>query len=175
MNNLKSIKQIAYIRNILNQKSYKGIFNPVNKDKYIGKFPINFKSGYELKFMQYCDLCENIKKWGYETHIIEYVDFLNKTSDNSPIIRRYFTDFYVEYYNPINNQIKKCLIEIKSSNQVKPPIRGKNKETLLEKQKIFIKNMEKWKAAKEYCKKHNMDFYIITEQQLNKSNFNFIA
>jgi len=27
----------------------------------------------------------------------------------------------------------------------------------------YIKNMSKWKAAKEFAAKHNMKFYIITE------------
>lgn len=173
MNNnmTKKIKHIAYIRNILNQSSYKGTFNPINKEKYIGKLPINFKSGYELKFMQYCDLCKNILKWGYETHIIEYLDFLNKSGDNEPILRRYFIDFYVEFYNTKENIIKKYLIEIKSSNEVKIPKRAKTPEKLLERQKIFIKNIEKWKAATNYCKQHNMEFIILTEKELNKNTF----
>jgi hypothetical protein len=43
----------------------------------------------------------------------------------------------------------------------------KKKSNLLYEQVQWSINTDKWNAAKEFCKKNNMEFLIITEKHLN--------
>ncbi len=54
-------------------KTYRqGIFEPTNKNKYKGsKLPV-FRSSWELKFMRFCDMNENVVSWGSESLKIPY-------------------------------------------------------------------------------------------------------
>ena len=72
--------------------AYKGRYRPSNERKYIGN-PNNiiYRSLWERKFMQYCDLNENILEWASEEISIPYI---------SPIDRKrhkYYPDFYIKY------------------------------------------------------------------------------
>mgnify|MGYP001255491249 CR=1 FL=1 len=73
---------------------HQGKFNPQNPQKYRGdRTKIVYRSSYELKFMKWCDLNDNIKEWGSEEIAIPY---------RSPIdgkIHRYFPDFYIKVNN----------------------------------------------------------------------------
>ena len=71
------------------KKLHQGRFKPKNSAKYVGD-PTNiiYRSSYELKFMKWCDINDNITEWGSEEVAIPY---------RSPIdnrIHRYFPDFY---------------------------------------------------------------------------------
>ena len=82
--------------------SYKGKYYPRYPKKYKGD-PRNiiYRSLWERKFMNYCDLTETISEWQSEEFWIPY---------RSPIdnrIHRYFPDFFVKY---IDKQGKKRTI-----------------------------------------------------------------
>jgi len=135
---------------------YKGKFIPRNPIKYLGDLKsIVYRSSYELKFMNWCDLNESVKGWASEEVAIPYRNPL----DNK--VHRYMVDFYIEVDK------KKYLIEVKPERFTKPP------ETQKRKTKRYIQevaqygvNEAKWKSAKEFCKKQNMEFMIITEKEL---------
>jgi hypothetical protein len=135
---------------------YKGKFIPRNPMKYLGDLKsIVYRSSYELKFMNWCDLNESVKGWASEEVAIPYRNPL----DNK--VHRYMVDFYIEVDK------KKYLIEVKPERFTKPP------ETQKRKTKRYIQevaqygvNEAKWKSAKEFCKKQNMEFMIITEKEL---------
>ena len=68
--------------------SYKGIYRPSNPKKYKGDSQnIIYRSLWERKFMNYCDLNENILEWASEEFWIPYLD---PTTNR---VRRYFPDF----------------------------------------------------------------------------------
>ena len=55
--------------------SYKGIYRPSNPKKYKGDSKnIIYRSLWERKFMNYCDLNENILEWASEEFWIPYLD-----------------------------------------------------------------------------------------------------
>ena len=73
-------------------KYRQGKYRPHNPQKYGGN-PSNivYRSSYELKFMQYCDLTESVNSWKSEEFCVAY---------RSPIddkVHRYFPDFFVKY------------------------------------------------------------------------------
>lgn len=142
--------------------SYKGKFKPANYIKYKGD-PTNiiYRSLWELKFMRWCDLNENILEWGSEEFCLPYISPI----DNR--IHRYFPDFYLKLRDN-QEKIKKYIIEVKPLKQVNGPKPQKTKSKKYISEVIeYAKNQAKWKAAEKYCKDRNMEFKIITEQDLN--------
>jgi len=135
-----------------------GIFIPRNKSKFVGSKAV-YRSSLELRFMKFCDNNSNVLKWGSENIIVPYVSALDGK------VHRYFVDNYVMIKE--GDIIKKYLVEIKPSKQCLPPTtKYKKKSNLIYEQSMYIVNQCKWKAAREFCKKHGMEFLIITEKEL---------
>jgi hypothetical protein len=95
-----------------------------------------FRSGMESEFYKCLEKKNDVVKYQVESLEIEYV-YEGK-------LRKYIPDILVEY-----NTGKKELWEIKPKNQTKIP-----------------KNLAKWKAADEYCRKRNIEFIVFTEKGL---------
>lgn len=92
-----------------------GKFKPLHPEKYKGDpTGICYRSSYELKFMNYCDLNESISEWKSEEFFVAY---------RSPIdnrIHRYFPDFFIKYKDKEGN-IRKVVIEVKPAKDLKMP------------------------------------------------------
>ena len=96
-------------------KYYKGKFNPERPNKYKGNVRnIIYRSGWERRFMIYCDRNENVIEWGSEEVAIPYQSPLDGK------IHRYYPDFYVKVKQP-NLTVVKYIVEIKPKKQTKPP------------------------------------------------------
>jgi len=135
---------------------YKGKFIPRNPIKYLGDLKsIVYRSSYELKFMNWCDLNESVKGWASEEVAIPYRNPL----DNK--VHKYMVDFYIQVDK------KKYLVEVKPERFTKPPETQKRKtKRYIEEVAQYGVNEAKWKSAKDFCKKQNMEFMIITEKEL---------
>jgi hypothetical protein len=141
--------------------SYKGIYKPKNPQKYVGDASnIVYRSLWERKFMVYCDNNSHVKQWCSEEIVIPYL---------SPVdgkYHRYFVDFLVEFDTKNGSEI--FLIEIKPKKQCMQPKRGKKvTRTYLNEVKNWQINNSKWAHAKEFAKKNNWKFKILTEDDLN--------
>jgi hypothetical protein len=116
--------------------------------------------------MKHCDLNPNVVYWNSEGMVIPY--FL--PTDGK--MHRYFVDFVVTYKQK-DGSLKTFLVEIKPHHQTQTP---KKPTRLTEKAKVrlvkelleYEKNQAKWKQAREYCKDNNMEFVILTENDLFK-------
>lgn len=145
-----------------NKKFYQGYYIAKNPNKYIGKKDnIIYRSGLELKFFRFCDNNPNVVEWGSEEIVVGYWDSLMRKN------RRYFIDAYIKIEE--GNNIKKYLVEIKPWKQTQEPkaTKGKKKSSLLHESVMYQNCQDKWKYAREFAKKHGMDFIIITEKELN--------
>lgn len=145
-------------------KFKQGFYNPTNPKKYIDDVKnIIYRSSWEYKFMLWCDNNPGVLKWSSESIIVPY-EFLGKK-------HRYFPDFYIEVKDKDNN-IKKYLIEIKPQKDAvfkKPKtITEKNKKRVVEQALTVSKNQAKWEAAREFCRINNMEFMVLTENELFK-------
>ena len=141
-----------------NAKYRQGLFKPKNPNKFLGSTAI-YRSGLELKFMRFCDENTNIIKWGSENIIIPYISPIDGRA------HRYFVDNFVLIKE--GDAVKRYLVEIKPSKQTAAPTtKYKKKSNLLYEQAMFAVNTAKWEAAKEFCKKNNATFRIITEKEL---------
>ena len=141
--------------------AYRGRYYPTHPKKYKGN-PSNiiYRSLWERKFMVYCDKNDRILEWGSEEFLIPY---------RSPIdgkIHRYFPDFYVKVKTK-QGTTKKWVVEVKPKIQTRPPRTPKRKtKKYINEVRNWAINDAKWKNAIEYCKDRNMEFIIITEDEL---------
>ena len=142
--------------------SYKGIYRPSNPKKYKGD-PQNiiYRSLWERKFMNYCDLNENILEWASEEFWIPYLD---PTTNR---VRRYFPDFFIKYKDKDSN-IRRSVIEVKPMRETLQPkaTKGKSRKTMINESVTYAKNQAKWKAAREFCEDRKLEFKIMTEKEL---------
>ena len=141
--------------------SYKGRYNPVNPKKYKGN-PQNiiYRSLWERKFMVYCDTNDKVLEWGSEEIIIPYISPWDGKK------HRYFPDFYIKVKQS-NGNLKKFIIEVKPKKQTRPPkpVERKTKRWINE-VRTFGVNEAKWKHATKWCKDNDMEFKILTEEEL---------
>ena len=141
--------------------AYKGRYTPKNPKKYKGDYHnIVYRSLWERKFMVYCDNSDNILEWGSEEIIIPYL------SPWDGKLHRYFPDFYIKVKQSSGN-IKKFIIEVKPKKQTKPPkpVHRKTKKWLNEVRTYSI-NEAKCKSASKWCSDNDMEFKILTEEEL---------
>lgn len=133
-------------------KSYvQGQYKPINPSKYVGTYPIIFRSSWEFKVMQLFDTNPNITSWASESIKIPYKNpFTGKYTV-------YVPDFVVTYVDAKGNQ-KAEIIEVKPA-----------KETFLEHAKTprakaaVALNTFKWAAAQAFAKHHGMGFRVMNE------------
>lgn len=131
-----------------------GVFVPTNPEKYIGTYPIRYRSSWELTFMRKCDLHPDIIEWASESIQIPYKHPIKQQGSI------YIPDFIVHYKDK-NGKKHVEIIEIKPMSQTDP----KKARSLNEKVCIAI-NSAKWQAAHYYARRSGATFRVITEEQL---------
>lgn len=131
-----------------------GQYKPVNPGKYVGTYPIYFRSSWEHKVMVMFDTNPNIISWASESLKIPYVNpFTGKYTV-------YVPDFVVTYVDAKGNQ-KAEIIEVKPA-----------KETFLEQAKsqkakaAVALNTYKWAAAQAFANHHGMTFRVMNENNI---------
>ena len=131
----------------------------------IGQFPI-YKSRNELVVFSKLDTDAAVTRWGYEILDIPYFNRIDSK------IHKYKVDIYCEVQR--GGQLIKCLIEIKSKEDLHAPV----KPTLINRRsrdrynfavRTYIVNSCKWKAAIEFCKKANFKMMLLTEDDIQKT------
>ena len=136
-------------------------YQPKFPDKFVGKtYPI-VRSTWEEKFMNWCDMNASIVKWASEPVAIQYYDPVKKKE------RRYFPDFLLRIKDKDGKETNH-LVEIKPYKETVPPVKskGKSEKTVIHEATTYITNTAKWKAAMIHCKKHGLEFKILTEKDL---------
>ena len=147
-----------------NPRFKQGVFNPANKQKYKGRDLPRYLSSWELKLFRFCDCNQDVLEWGSESIVIPYVSPI----DNK--VHNYIVDAVIKLKT--KDGVKTFLVEVKPYKQTIRPVErltktNKVSKSVLYEQLNYIKNQAKWNAAREWCKKRNMEFTILTEHQLN--------
>lgn len=131
---------------------HQGVLDPKRMKKYYSECmadPIIYRSGLELQFINYCEQCPKIKKWASEPMKIPYFSRLNNKEAN------YYPDYIIE-----NSDGKRCIVEVKPYNQTMKPDATDSRWA----KENWIKNNDKWFAAKKYAEDRGMKFIIVTEK-----------
>jgi len=137
------------------KKTAKGEFTPKNPQKYLGKYPIIYRSSWELPMMRLFDTHPSVLGWSSETISIPYKNPL--TGQWS----MYVPDFLVIYVD--RSGAKHCeMIEVKPLKEC-PQYTGKvSKQTAL----VQAINAAKFQAAIAYCAKRGWKFRVANEQEM---------
>lgn len=138
-----------------NSRYHQGMIDPKTCKKYYSSCkndPIIYRSGLELQFINYCEAASNVVRWASEPIAIPYMSRIDGHEVN------YYPDYIIEDKNG-----NRCIIEIKPYNQTVKP---RDIDSMWLK-KAWIKNVDKWKAAKSYAESKGMKFLIVTEKFFN--------
>ena len=142
--------------------SHHGKYFPRHPKKYKGN-PTNivYRSSWEKKFMNWCDLTESVSEWQSEEFFIPY---------RSPIdgrVHRYYPDFFVKYKDS-HGKRRVLVIEVKPKKETKMPTTNPKRRTKSWAYSVrtYAIYQAKWKAAKEFCMDHNYEFKIMTDHEL---------
>lgn len=146
-------------------KYVQGKYSLINPSKYLGDTTtIYFRSSWEYKLYFYMDNEPRVLKWNVEGITIVY----EIQKDGKWSSHRYHPDVYCEIQN-LNGTISKTAIEIKPYNETIPPtypkkVTAKSLENHEYRMRLYLLNINKWKAAKEYCEKRGINFFVMTEK-----------
>jgi hypothetical protein len=132
-----------------------GKFTPKNPEKYVGKHVPQYRSGWELTFMTFCDSNKSVLYWASEAIKIPYRHpFTGKPTN-------YIPDFFVVYQNKYGKKIAE-MVEIKPKKQSII----ESKVASAKDRMIVAINHAKWAACSAYCKQNGYVFRVITEDDL---------
>lgn len=135
--------------------AYSGRYKVKNPKKYKGDFTaVIYRSLWEKHVFSWCDSNADIKGWSSEEVVIPYYFAGDKK------YHRYFPDIKIIFEDKI------LLVEIKPDIQTRPPDGPKRTKKYLSEAFTYIKNINKWEAAQEYCKDRGWSFEIWTEKTL---------
>lgn len=138
-------------------KYSQGEWTPTNPAKYIGKYPITYRSSWELSVFRVLDAHPNVTQWASESLSIPYQHPLTgKWHFYIPDLLLIFTDK--------TGQRRAELVEIKPAKEAYAE-RAKSKK---DKATLAI-NQAKWAAAVTWCHKNGLTFRVLTEDQLFKN------
>jgi hypothetical protein len=139
----------------------KGLYTPINREKYVGRWPIKFRSSWEYAFMRRLDLSDHVLEWSSESLSIAYFNPVK----GKPT--RYFPDFLIKYKDG-NGGFYFEVVEVKPYKQTIRPVatKGKRQKTILTEQTTWMVNVAKWEAAVKYCTDRGFRFKILTEKNL---------
>lgn len=159
------MKNIKNLRPNQNSMYDQGLYMPRNTQKYIGDIHnIIYRSSWEKKFCQYCDINPNIIKWSSEPLAIKYWNPIDKKEHN------YNIDYYIQIQKGDN--VENWLIEIKPEDQYalhkrpKEPIGNITEKKIRnynEKLKTWITNRAKFEAATRFAESRGYKFGAINE------------
>ena len=142
-------------------ESIKSRYTPIYPSKYQGNAKyIICRSSWERKFCQWCDMNNSIISWASEEFSIPYVS----PKDNR--VHKYYPDYLIKVKEK-NDMVKTYVVEVKPYKQTRPPKTPKRKtKSYLTECVTYAVNQAKWKAAKEFCEDHRIEFKVVTEKEL---------
>jgi len=136
--------------------AYSGRYKVTNKEKYRGDpGKVVYRSMWEKHCFKWCDISAEVLEWSSEEIIVPYYYDIDKK------YHRYFPDLKIKMSNG-----KVYLIEIKPDKETRPPEGKRKTKQYIGEGLTYIKNINKWEAAKSYAKDRNWEFQIWTENTL---------
>jgi len=137
--------------------AYSGRYIVKNIKKYKGDYTnVIYRSLWEKHVFGWCDSNPKVKRWSSEELIIPYYYDVDKR------YHRYFPDIFIEMAD------KTILVEIKPEKETAPPKNPNKSKRYISESLTYVKNMNKWEAANEYCKDRGWEFQIWTEKTLQE-------
>jgi hypothetical protein len=141
------------------RKPVKGEYTPENPSKYIGTYPIIYRSSWEYTMMRKFDEHPHVLQWASESIKIPYQNPLTQKWS------QYVPDFLVLYRDKRGNMHAE-LIEVKPMKE-RPDYQKRPGERLSERTKLAqAVNAAKWVAAQKWCAKNRLKFRVASEDEM---------
>lgn len=137
----------------------KAEYYPANPEKYIGTYPIVYRSSWEHSVMRVFDAHPYVLAWASESVSIPYINPLTGKW------AMYVPDFLVVYADK-NGQKHAEIIEVKPMKERPDYVRKAGERLSKRTQLTQIINAAKFMAAATYCKKNKMRFRVASENEL---------
>jgi hypothetical protein len=138
--------------------AYSGKYTVKNPAKYLGDHKnVVYRSLWERHCFKWCDNNPEIKAWASEEVVIPYLYEVDRK------YHRYFMDLMIVYQSG-----KTVLVEIKPDKETRPPTGMKRTKKYITEGLTYVKNVNKWDAAKDYAADRGWHFEIWTEKTLEK-------
>ncbi len=139
--------------------TYKGKYKIKNVKKYKGDHTnVIYRSMWERHSFKWCDESADVIEWSSEEVVVPYYYEVDKK------YHRYFIDLKIKLKSG-----KIILVEIKPDVQTKPPkYPGRKTKRYISEGMSYVKNQNKWKAAKSFARDRGWEFQIWTEHTLEK-------
>lgn len=136
--------------------AYSGRYTIKNKAKYLGNAKgVVYRSLWERHAFKWADDNPNVIGWSSEEIVVPYYYDVDKK------YHRYFVDLYLKMADG-----REILVEIKPESQTVPPKGQKRTKRYITEGYTYVKNINKWTAAKEYAADRGWHFEIWTEKTL---------
>lgn len=138
----------------MGSRTLSGEYSPINPEKYVGSYPIVWRSTWELTICRMLDMHDSIDQWASESLKIPYFN---------PLTQRqtvYVPDFMVEFQDR-NGKMHLEVWEIKPSKET-----HLNEARSSRDRAALAVNAMKWKAAQEWCNARGAKFRVITENDI---------
>lgn len=144
--------------------TYKGTYKIRKPEKYLGDLnKVVYRSFWERQTFRWVENNPDIVEWCSEEIVIPYLC----ETDNK--VHRYFVDLFFRTKNGDS-----YLIEIKPKKETEIPKKSNNRKTYINESLTYVKNISKWKAAKQFCEKKGWKFQIWTEDTLKSLGIKII-
>lgn len=134
----------------------KGIYNVLNKKKYVGRSAPIWRSSWENRLMYTFDTHPSILAWASEPVRIPYRHPL--TGKNTT----YVPDFLIQYQKA-DGSVAVELIEVKPAAQ-SMIIEGKKMRP--QDMAVIAVNFAKWQSARAWCAANHITFRVVTENDI---------
>jgi len=135
--------------------AYSGKYQVMNPKKYKGDHSnVIYRSMWEKYVFMWCDSNPKVKAWSSEETVIPYYYDVDKR------YHRYFPDLKIVMEG------KTILVEIKPKKDTEPPKGQRKTKQYINEGLTYVKNMNKWEAANNFCKDRKWEFQIWTEETL---------
>jgi hypothetical protein len=135
--------------------AYSGKYQVMNPKKYKGDHSnVIYRSMWEKYVFMWCDSNPKVKAWSSEETVIPYYYDVDKR------YHRYFPDLKIVMEG------KTILVEIKPKKETEPPKGQRKTKQYINEGLTYVKNMNKWEAANNFCKDRKWEFQIWTEETL---------
>ena len=144
-----------------NSPYYQSYFFPTNPQKYSGEYPILCRSLMEKKVCMYLDMNPEITTWASEPFSIKYLNAWDNKEHN----------YYPDFAFVVNG--KNMIAEVKPRRQLNKPPEPKRKTEKSMKNyrtslKMYVTNLSKVEAVKKFADNNNLNFVLITENEIKK-------
>ena len=138
--------------------AYSGKYTVKNPKKYQGDHTkVVYRSMWEKWCFKWCDENSDVKIWSSEEVVVPYFYEVDKK------YHRYFVDLKGHLQL---RQDRTHRGQARQRNQAPSKSSGKKTKRYINEGLTYVKNINKWKAAKRYAKDRNWEFVIWTENTL---------